>query len=83
VAPIRTTTVALARSHAYAEALSAFQRAYEIAPHFSVLYNIGQALIALERPTEAVAALDRYVEEGGRSSIRAGAQRSTQQSQTS
>ena len=57
--------VALARRHAYAQALIEFQRAYEISPHFSVLYNIGQALIALGRPTEAVAALDRYVEEGG------------------
>jgi tetratricopeptide (TPR) repeat protein len=57
--------VALARRRAYAEALTEFQRAYEIAPHFSVLYNIGQALIALGRPTEAVGALDRYIEGAG------------------
>ncbi|MET0793127.1 MAG: tetratricopeptide repeat protein, partial [Polyangiaceae bacterium] len=57
--------VALARKQAYSEALSEFQHAYELSPHFSVLYNIGQALIALGRPTQAIAALERYVEEGG------------------
>ncbi|HKO51930.1 MAG TPA: hypothetical protein VJV79_29680 [Polyangiaceae bacterium] len=57
--------VSLARRHAYAEALGEFQRAYQLFPHFGVLYNIGQALIALGRPTEAVGALTRYVEEGG------------------
>jgi len=30
-----------------------------------VLYNIGQALIALDRPTEASTALSRYLDEGG------------------
>ncbi len=59
--------VILARKQAYDEALSEFQRAYQSSPHFSVLYNIGQALIALGRPTEAIAALTRYVEEGGAS----------------
>ena len=57
--------ITLARRHGYAEALAEFERAYEISPHFSVLYNIGQALVALGRPTEAIAALDRYIEEGG------------------
>jgi tetratricopeptide (TPR) repeat protein len=57
--------VVLARQHAYAEALGEFERAYQIFPHYSVQYNIGQALIALGRPTEAIAALTRYVEEGG------------------
>ena len=57
--------VGLARRQAYAEALAEFERAYQIFPHFSVHYNIGQALIALGRPTEAIAALARYLEEGG------------------
>jgi hypothetical protein len=57
--------VGLARRHAYAEALSEFERAYQIFPHFSVHYNIGQALIALDRPSEAITALTRYLEEGG------------------
>jgi len=57
--------VGFSRQQAYAEALTEFERAYQIFPHFSVLYNIGQALIALGRPTEAVAALTRYLEEGG------------------
>jgi hypothetical protein len=57
--------VAFSRRHAYVEALNEFQRAYQAFPHFSVLYNIGQALIALDRPTEAIAVLNRYLEEGG------------------
>jgi len=57
--------IALARRHAYAEALAEFERAYQISPHFSVRYNIGQALIALGRSTEAIAALTLYLEEGG------------------
>lgn len=57
--------VGLARQHAYAEALAEFERAYQIFPHFSVHYNIGQALVALGRPTEAAAALTRYLEQGG------------------
>jgi len=57
--------VGLARRHAYAEALAEFERAYQVFPHFSVHYNIGQALIALGRPTEAIAALARYLDEGG------------------
>ena len=57
--------VGFSRQHAYTEALGEFQRAYQIFPHFSVLYNIGQALIALGRPTDAIAALTRYLDEGG------------------
>lgn len=57
--------VGFSRKHEYAEALSEFERAYQIFPHFSVQYNIGQALTALGRPTEAIAALTRYLEEGG------------------
>ncbi|HEX2673510.1 MAG TPA: tetratricopeptide repeat protein, partial [Polyangiaceae bacterium] len=57
--------VGLARRQAYAEALAEFERAYQIFPHFSVQYNIGQALVALGRPTEAIVALTRYLEEGG------------------
>lgn len=59
--------IGFSRRHAYAEALAEFERAYQIFPHFSVHYNIGQALIALGRPTEAIAALTRYLEEGSAS----------------
>jgi len=57
--------VSLARQRAYAEALTEFERAYQIFPHYTVQYNIGQALIALNRPTEATLALTRYLDEGG------------------
>jgi len=57
--------IALARRHAYAEALAEFERAHQISPHFSVRYNIGQALIALGRSTEAISALTLYLAEGG------------------
>lgn len=47
------------------QAVDAFIRAYEISPHYSVLYNLGLAYAALERPKPAVAALQRYLSEGG------------------
>lgn len=55
----------LARKGAYAEALAEFTRANEMSPHYAVLYNIGQACIALGRPVEALEALERYLSEGG------------------
>jgi hypothetical protein len=57
--------VTLAKQHAYAEALSEFERAYAAVPHFSVLYNVAQAQIALGRSAEAVATLQRYLDEAG------------------
>jgi tetratricopeptide (TPR) repeat protein len=54
-----------ARAAAYVEALEEFTRAYRIAPHFSVLYNIGQTELALERPRAAVETLRRYLLDGG------------------
>ena len=48
-----------------AAALIEFQRSYELKPHFQVLYNIAQAHIALAQPVEAVAALERYLADGG------------------
>jgi tetratricopeptide (TPR) repeat protein len=49
-----------------AEAVIEFKRAYEIAPQHTVLYNLGQAYITLAKPVEAVAALQRYLDEGGK-----------------
>ncbi|HEY2405617.1 MAG TPA: tetratricopeptide repeat protein [Polyangiaceae bacterium] len=57
--------VALSRKRSYAEALAEFQAAYDATPHFSVLYNIGQAQIALGRHAEASRTLQRYLDEGG------------------
>jgi hypothetical protein len=36
-----------------------------LSPHHTVLYNLGQAYITLAKPVEAVAALQRYLDEGG------------------
>jgi hypothetical protein len=55
----------LAREGAYSEALVEFTRAHETSPHYAVLYNIGQAHVALGQPVEAVDALARYLGEGG------------------
>jgi hypothetical protein len=49
-----------------AEAIVELKRAYEIAPHHAVLYNLGQAYITLAKPVDAVAALQRYLDEGGK-----------------
>jgi tetratricopeptide (TPR) repeat protein len=57
--------VALAKAHDYAQALSEFQQAYAAVPHFSVLYNIGQARLALGESAEAISVLQRYLDEGG------------------
>jgi PEGA domain len=49
-----------------AEAVIELKRAYELAPHHTVLYNLGQAYITLAKPVEAVAALQRYLDKGGK-----------------
>lgn len=47
------------------QALAEFEAAYAVQPHFSVLYNLGQAYSGLGRPIEAVTAFERYLNEGG------------------
>jgi tetratricopeptide (TPR) repeat protein len=54
----------LAKAGSYESALAEFEQAYQLSPHFSVLYNIGQAELALERPESAVETLRRYLAEG-------------------
>jgi hypothetical protein len=54
----------LAQQGDYGGALQEFNAAYATCPNFAVLYNIGQALIELHRPLEAVATLSRYLQEG-------------------
>jgi len=49
-----------------AEAVVELKRCYELSPHHTVLYNLGQAYITLAKPVEAVAALQRYLDEGGK-----------------
>ena len=46
-------------------ALAAFERAYELKPHYAVLFNIGQLYSALGQPVEAIDALGRFLKEGG------------------
>jgi len=57
--------LALTNAADYAGALEAFREAYTKSPHFLVLYNVGQAEVMLGHPIEAVAALRRYLNDGG------------------
>jgi tetratricopeptide (TPR) repeat protein len=54
----------LANQSQYEAALDEFDAAYATSPHFAVLYNIGQAQMALGRPVEAIAALTKYLHDG-------------------
>lgn len=56
--------IELAAQGNYSQALQEFQEAYRIRPHFAVLYNIGQAYIALQQPIDAIATLEQYQREG-------------------
>ncbi len=46
-------------------ALIEFRRAYEIAPNYKILYNLGQAAFELKDYASAQSAFDRYLAEGG------------------
>jgi hypothetical protein len=59
-----TRGVELAKQRSYEAALAEFSRAYDLSPHFSVLYNIGQADVALGRHAAAAEVLERYLSEG-------------------
>jgi tetratricopeptide (TPR) repeat protein len=59
-----TRGIDLATQGLYEAALEQFNQAYAKSPHFAVLYNIGQAQIALGRPLEAIEALSKYLREG-------------------
>jgi hypothetical protein len=45
-------------------AIKEFEQAYRLSPHFSVLYNLGQAYATLGRSVGAVERLERYLELG-------------------
>jgi tetratricopeptide (TPR) repeat protein len=55
----------LGAQNGYDRALREFNQAYAISPQFAVLYNIGQAHIALGHTSEAIEALARYLRDGG------------------
>ena len=56
--------VRLGESGSYREAAAEFERAYRLSPHYAVLYNLGQAYMALGQPVEAAEAVQRYLTEG-------------------
>lgn len=56
--------VALYKEAKYSEALAEFQRAYEIAPHPLVLYNIAGCHRELSQYSEAVKAYSQFLAEG-------------------
>ena len=56
--------VELVEEGEFEKAIVEFKEAYELAPHYSVLYNLGQAHVGLGRPVEAVDYLKRYLEQG-------------------
>lgn len=49
----------------YRAALVEFKRAYELAPHPSVLYNLGQTYYQLQSYAEALTTFQRFLAEGG------------------
>ncbi len=49
----------------YVLALVEFERAYQLAPNYRVLYNIGQVRIQLGRYAKAREALEEYLKQGG------------------
>jgi hypothetical protein len=55
---------ALVNQGALEQAVVEFQRAYDLMPHYAVLFNIARAYVALGKPVEAVDAYTRYLEEG-------------------
>ncbi len=55
----------LVREGRIQEGLDEFVRAYELLPHYAVLYNIGRAHADLGQPVQAVETLRRYLELGG------------------
>jgi tetratricopeptide (TPR) repeat protein len=59
--------VALANAGSYDQALAEFTRAYELVPHYAVLYNVGQAYLELGRTVKAVESLEQYLRLGAAS----------------
>jgi PEGA domain-containing protein/tetratricopeptide repeat protein len=57
--------VQLGHAGDYRQAAAEFRRAYQLAPHYAVLYNLAQVQIALAQPVDAVDTLQRYLTEGG------------------
>src|SRR5262249_33525822 len=57
--------LALGAPNGYQGALREFEEAYALSPQYAVLYNIGQAHVALGHTAEAIDVLGRYLRDGG------------------
>ncbi len=57
--------IAALDAHNYKKALRAFDEAYATSPHWAVLGLIGTCNAKMARPVESIAALEKYLEEGG------------------
>jgi hypothetical protein len=57
--------VALYKEGNFAGSLVEFRRAYQIAPHYRVLYNLGRASLSLQRYADAQRSFEAYLAEGG------------------
>lgn len=53
------------RESNFGAALIEFERAYELVPHYKVLFNLGQTYIELQEYGKAVEALQGYLDKGG------------------
>lgn len=57
--------VELYNEQEYDRSLIEFERAYELAPNFGVLYNMAQVSVQLRRYAKAVVLFERFLAEGG------------------
>ena len=58
--------LAQVKNKAYGEAIAEFNQAYDLGHDFAVLYEIGQAYVAIDHPVFAVRTLKQYLGEGGK-----------------
>jgi Tfp pilus assembly protein PilF len=56
---------ALVQEGTFDGAAREFEKAYELSPHFTTRYNLGQCYLALNQPLAAADAFTRYLEEAG------------------
>lgn len=57
--------VAALDNHDYKGALELFKEAYEAAPHWMVLFHMGNCYVKLGQPAKAIAAYEQFLKDGG------------------
>jgi hypothetical protein len=62
---IYRTALELVDKGRFAEALAAFERAYETSPSYVILYNVGKAAVLSGDPARALSAYQCHLEHGG------------------